>query len=452
MLINMEGQNIDEIILTSKNLSFRKFYDDYYEAFGLIITLFLMDLESKFNYFEKNDRLDEEGFFFNTRKNIKKTIELTSRQQLRATKELEKLGILYIKKKGIPSKNYYRIDQIKLFEVIKKRLIDTKKENDVITSDDNLSRLVITNCNANKNKDNKNKINKSLSKDKDKVPDGTSCIPSKDIYPIKLNRRKAFIPKEVIPKNIPTDVEEILDYWTEMKLQKIPREGTKAYSKSIQKVKGLLSGKLFGKKYSVNTIKEVICSFSFAALDPQFEPASITYKKKLSKTNISDFILNEFNKNGNGSYFKQYLKDPPKTLKEFTPTDDKYPAISKQIKEVYKDKILGKANTKFTADDENKFRMASNKMIDFFKDNEDKLELRLNNADKIELLFDSILKTVDENKVTITPGWLCSDTTINKRLPSYCFKQSIFQSSQKWSMYDKKDDREVLTIDEGEDE
>lgn len=424
----------DEDLLILNDLSYYKYCHEYLKIFGITPTLLLVDLMSKWSYFEKEGRLDKEGYFYNTHENIEKDTCLTAKQQRRAAQILQNLGVLSIKLKGVPAKNYYKINAKKLCFLVTTRYYQK-------------SQLEKTKGNINKININKNK-NKLFSKENNKVPNGTfSSITSENSSSIKLKRRKPFIPKEIIQKNIPSDIQDIFNYWKELGLR-MPKKETKSYKNCIQKVKGLLSGTLFSKKYSIDIIKEVICSFSFAALDLQFEPANPIYKKKLSKITIADFILNEFNKNGNASLFKQYLKEPPKTLKQFTPVEDKYPAVSKQIKKTYQEKILGGTKTEITSSDEDCFRRASNKLIDFFKNNEDKVALNLKNSDKVNLLFDSILKTVNENQVTITPGWLCSSNTINKRLPSYCFKQSVFQEGQRWSIYDKEENYDVLTVDD----
>ena len=76
---------------------------------GLKEAVLLADLISKEEYFIVNGMID--GWFFNTEKNIKKDTTLTSYQQRSALKKLKELGIIETKRKGIPAKQYFKINE-----------------------------------------------------------------------------------------------------------------------------------------------------------------------------------------------------------------------------------------------------------------------------------------------------------------------------------------------------
>jgi hypothetical protein len=115
---------------------------------GLNETVLLADLISKEQYFIDNKQLNE-GWFFNTAKNIQVDTTLTSHKQRKAIKNLKSLGILETKRKGIPAKQYFKINEIKLLsyfnankqnslqqDVKKTRTINKNKE---IKSNNNIS-------------------------------------------------------------------------------------------------------------------------------------------------------------------------------------------------------------------------------------------------------------------------------------------------------------------------
>ena len=80
---------------------------------GLKEAILLADLISKEEYFIANGMIDD-GWFFNTAKNIEKDTSLTSHQQRKAIKHLKSLGIIETKVVGIPAKQHFKIIENKL--------------------------------------------------------------------------------------------------------------------------------------------------------------------------------------------------------------------------------------------------------------------------------------------------------------------------------------------------
>ena len=79
-------------------------------AIGLKETILLADLISKEEYFIENNLIDN-GWFFNTERNIHQDTTLTPYQQRKCLKQLEKHEIIEIKRKGIPAKLYFKINE-----------------------------------------------------------------------------------------------------------------------------------------------------------------------------------------------------------------------------------------------------------------------------------------------------------------------------------------------------
>ena len=80
---------------------------------GLNEVVLLADLISKEQYFIENKQI-QDGFFFNTAKNIQADTTLTSHQQRKAIKSLKSLGIIETKLVGIPAKLHFKIMTNKL--------------------------------------------------------------------------------------------------------------------------------------------------------------------------------------------------------------------------------------------------------------------------------------------------------------------------------------------------
>ena len=76
---------------------------------GLKETVLLADLISKEEYFIDNGMTD--GWFFNTEANIQKDTTLTPYQQRNALKSLKNHQIIKTKRKGIPAKQFFKINE-----------------------------------------------------------------------------------------------------------------------------------------------------------------------------------------------------------------------------------------------------------------------------------------------------------------------------------------------------
>ena len=80
--------------------------------------LFLADLVSKKEYFKQNNQLDEYGGFFNTTDQLEQQLLLTESRRRQITNQLVTLGLLKVVKRGLPSKNYYYIQEDKILEIL----------------------------------------------------------------------------------------------------------------------------------------------------------------------------------------------------------------------------------------------------------------------------------------------------------------------------------------------
>ena len=83
---------------------------------GLKEAVLLADLISKEEYFIANGMTD--GWFFNTEANIEKDTTLTAYQQRKCLKELKKHQLIEVKRKGIPAKQYFKINEQQVMQLL----------------------------------------------------------------------------------------------------------------------------------------------------------------------------------------------------------------------------------------------------------------------------------------------------------------------------------------------
>ena len=111
---------------------------------GLKGAVLLADLISKEEYFIANGMTD--GWFFNTEANIERDTTLTSYQQRKCLKTLKKYEIIETKRKGIPAKQYFKINESNLLNI----LSCEETEELVVKKLNDLSETNLTTINKNK--------------------------------------------------------------------------------------------------------------------------------------------------------------------------------------------------------------------------------------------------------------------------------------------------------------
>ena len=96
--------------------AFLVFNKELARQIGLKETVLLADLISKEEYFLNNGMTD--GWFFNTEANIQEDTTLTPFQQRKCIKNLKNNNIIEVKRKGIPAKQYFKINEQQVIKFI----------------------------------------------------------------------------------------------------------------------------------------------------------------------------------------------------------------------------------------------------------------------------------------------------------------------------------------------
>jgi len=101
---------------------------------GLKAAVLLADLISKEEYFIANGMTD--GWFFNTESNIEDDTTLTPYQQRKCLQTLKKEGLIEVKRKGVPAKQYFKINEelvVKFLNNLSLSKCTTINKNKIIT-------------------------------------------------------------------------------------------------------------------------------------------------------------------------------------------------------------------------------------------------------------------------------------------------------------------------------
>lgn len=250
-------------------------------------------------------------------------------------------------------------------------------------------------------------------------------------------------PQRKVPTPRLTDLEEdLFDYWSHMGLR-IPRKGSQSYKDCVDSLRALLKGTAFqnanglshlnGRKFSPEEIKRAVHNLHLAALNPDYEPSG-DYKKTLASITFDKFVYNSHSPKLK-SVFYRYLEEPPRLeAKAGRVIDDRVPPLTKAIKSLYVEKVVGVAPKEGWSDrDENSFRRAAGRLKDFFDEQSKNRRLQgwydtgvgSRERQMAEYLMEALIKDAEDHPELISPGWLESDTTFHRRLPAYLLWQNV---------------------------
>ena len=132
------------------NNNFITLNKDLIKAIGLEEAILLGELASEYDYWKKQELL-ENGYFYSTIENIEEHTTLSEYKQRKALNSLKDQGLIDIKIKGLPAKRFIKINEEQVLEKLK---INTLKN--LRTSSEKIKELVPEKLKGNKNINNKN--------------------------------------------------------------------------------------------------------------------------------------------------------------------------------------------------------------------------------------------------------------------------------------------------------
>lgn len=135
---------------------------DLIKLVGLEEAILLGELASEYDYWEKQDAL-EDGYFYTTIENVQNNTTLSDYQQRRILKKLQEVGLVDVKVRGIPAKRYIKINEEQVIE-----LFDSQLLKNLISSSQKIKELDVKKLKGNNNINNKNN-NKNKNKNKNNI-------------------------------------------------------------------------------------------------------------------------------------------------------------------------------------------------------------------------------------------------------------------------------------------
>ena len=118
--------------------------------------------------------------------------------------------------------------------------------------------------------------------------------------------------------------------------------------------------------------------------------------------------------------------------------EDRHPKITIALKKGFVDKVLGGTRSPrgWKASEESCFRMAANRLREFFDRNGKRLSLteveKRYPAKLIHYIFAALEANLNGNMGRVTPGWLCSNYMFDKQLPAYLHEQAMFRDGSEF--------------------
>jgi hypothetical protein len=93
-------------------------------ALGVKTAMYLSYLIFREKLWKKRNKLTDQedffGFFYCTQKRVEEDILLSDDQQTQCLKKLKSMGIVEVRQKGLPCRNYYRLNYSKVGELLTK--------------------------------------------------------------------------------------------------------------------------------------------------------------------------------------------------------------------------------------------------------------------------------------------------------------------------------------------
>ena len=389
---------------------------------------------------------DKEGWFHRTQENLEKATQISPFQQSKIFATLIDNGVLKVKRKGIPARNWYQINDEKLLELASPLL-----PNDQIPSYQEIKEQ------ATENLDNiyiksiyKEKSNKLLSKDNNKCfsaknKDNDSSI-SFDNKRILKRRKKKSYPLSLNPF-IPKEAKDVIAYWNNSGLQNHNNPNTKLYRNVIIAVKRLKSGTFFKslpingnysqyktKQWTYDEIIEAVSNFALAATNCDYEPKSEKSKEWLRKQPLPSFLWNEYlpDKAERSLFLKYFESKPELTKQSMRPLKDEYPKMTKIIEKVYNEKVYdGVEPQNLPVNIKNCFIKAAKRQSEYITKLVKQRKIRAyfiqTNRLKAELLVDAALANLQSPR-ELRPHYLCSDYMFDDIFPRYLSDQAVLEA------------------------
>lgn len=360
------------------------------KAFGTLESLWITHLLEWQQYLIEQNQIKEDEYFYLSQENIFKETGISPGLQTSYIKSFKEKNILLVKENiGLPARNYYYIDSIKMIETIQsinekaKNLIKLKYPDLKGTSNREIKEHIYNNPNYINPKFKEDKSSLGASQPKpfliDNLQKTTSIKPLSEEFQLLQN-------KEILYK----ECEEIFDYWCQFgKPLHKPQKNLINPTKTLQEAFIIISKEL--KRLNKQEIMNAIYYYYEMLITP--DKYNLHCEDPLHLVGINDFFkFNDFLKKkqlsakennpaknikswywecaqGEEYLIKKYGRKPSPNQKQIQSIEDKYPNITQQFKWAWRNAMeIDKRFVLTTPEkDENAFRKASIFLKDFIK-------------------------------------------------------------------------------------
>ena len=131
----------------------------FIKLMGLDAAVLLGELASEYLYFEGQDMLKDSEWFYSTVENLETNTGLSTYEQRQAINKLVSLGIIEVKKMGIPAKRWVRICEQQVIQIL-----NNKSFKNCTTGDAKIAPQVVEKLHGNNNREIRIENNKRKSK------------------------------------------------------------------------------------------------------------------------------------------------------------------------------------------------------------------------------------------------------------------------------------------------
>lgn len=121
---------------------------------GLVCAAIVGELYSEFDYWSKQNKLTEDGYFYCTRDNLQENTSLSPYEQRKAINKLIESEVLNTKLMGIPAVTYYKFNEEKLIELLEINVSKNSTHSCEKTLQQGVKNFDINNNNINTNNNN----------------------------------------------------------------------------------------------------------------------------------------------------------------------------------------------------------------------------------------------------------------------------------------------------------
>lgn len=263
------------------------------------------------------------------------------------------------------------------------------------------------------------------------------------------NGRVRIEQKQQKPLNISPTNRRLLDLWRSLGLRRQTNERTQ--KQAVDALNAARRGKMFngvaalsdyhGVKFEEGMIAEAIKNFALAATSPDYLPIG---KKALRKKSMKSFFYDSWIQDEDKSAFIKYLECKPKLVSEKVRTvKDHHPEITEQLMSFYAKTVLGRKRPDFSTAERNQFIRGAAAVVEFYDEHKGAMASWVREAGPLKVA-DALCHAFEEDverghkgdwsRVSI--GWLCSGYAIERKLPAYMKKQSMFEDAKSFSIYD----------------